>query len=198
MLRLSRRVRSCAPPPERPVGVPLPNSARRLMHHQKGCDVACRGELSAGLLSLGRTAVCAPDVGGVLGRTLTRCKGGGWCRGWGNSLRGTRSAEVKGARFTLIRPRPLHQWSTALTVALPRGVSTCGGEAEAHTVAERATARPAHQTSSTVFTNFDTVTEFSPTHNHRDVPAFTPRAQFGSHHTLLAVQAPGRPDARSD
>jgi hypothetical protein len=76
--------------------------------------------------------------GGFSG-ALTRCKGGGWCRGWGNPLRGTRSAEVKGARFALIRPRPLRKWSTALTVTLPRGVSNGGGEAEAHTVAERAT-----------------------------------------------------------
>ena len=73
-----------------------------------------------------------------LAGSLTRCKGSRLRRDWDDSFRGARCAEIEGAKYTLIRPCPLDQRPTALTIALSSGESQCGDEVEAHTVTERA------------------------------------------------------------
>jgi hypothetical protein len=74
-----------APPPERRVGGPLPNPTLRRTHHRIGCGVCCRGERAARRLSL--ELPHARRTRGGFSASLTRCKGGGRCRGWSNSFR---------------------------------------------------------------------------------------------------------------
>ena len=116
--------------------------------------------------------------GGLAG-SLARCTGRRLRRGWRNPSRGTRSAEIEGAGFTLIRPCPLDQWSTAFTIAISRGGSQGGGEAEAHTVSARASDARARD-------------------SHRVVCTYTIKADVEVASVAFAHPASGsRPDSRS-